>query len=340
MKVFHSEAHRSHDPHMWLFRGVIKQSPERPERADTLLAAARGAGHEIVECGDFGMAPVAAVHDAGYLEFLAGAYDRWQELPGASAEIIPNCHPGRWPATRPDSIIGQVGFHIGDTSCPMTAGTWGAARAAADCALSAARAVIDGERVAYALCRPPGHHAFADMAGGFCFLNNTAITARYLRQGMDRVAILDVDVHHGNGTQGIFWRRADVLCVSIHADPSGYYPFFWGHADEHGEDDGKGFNFNLPLPVGTTDDVYMATLAKALDAIRSFEPGGLVVALGLDAHEKDPLQGMGLTTGCFSAIAAAIAALDLPTVLVQEGGYPTDALGANLASFLAGYEGG
>jgi acetoin utilization deacetylase AcuC-like enzyme len=339
MKVFHTDAHRKHAPVMWLFRGVIKPSPEIPERAEALLAAAQGGGHEILEPGAFGLDPVAAVHDADYLDFLETAHERWMELPGASAEIIPNAHPGRWPASRPESIVGQVGYHTGDTSCPIAAGTWEAARAATDCALSAAEAVLDGERVAYALCRPPGHHAFADMAGGFCYLNSSAITAQFLRRRLDRIAILDVDVHHGNGTQSIFWRRPDVLCVSIHADPAGYYPFFWGHAHEQGEGEGVGFNLNLPLAVGSGDAAYMPALAEALARVRAFAPDALVVALGLDAHEKDPLQGMALSTGCFAAIAGEIAALQLPTVLVQEGGYPTDVLGDNLASFLSGYEG-
>ena len=339
MKVFHCDSHRLHDPQHWLFRGQPRPSPERPERAERLLAAARDGGHALIACAGFGPEPVAAVHDAGYLEFLETAHARWQELPEASPEVVPNAHPGRWPATRPRAIVGQVGYYMTDTACPLTAGTWRAAKGAADCAVDAARAVLAGERAAYALCRPPGHHAFADMAGGFCYLDNSAVAAQYLRGTMARVAILDVDVHHGNGIQDIFWRRGDVLFVSIHADPADYYPFFWGHAHEQGEGDGAGATLNLPLAVGSGEETYMEALDRALAAIRAFAPDGLVVALGLDAFEGDPLQGLAITTPGFAGIAAAIAGLGLPTVLVQEGGYLSDGLGANLASFLAGFEG-
>ena len=198
--------------------------------------------------------------------------------------------------------------------------------------------VLAGDPVAYALCRPPGHHAFADMAGGFCFLNNSAIAAERLRSVHPRIAILDVDVHHGNGTQAIFYRRADVMTVSVHVDPRHYYPFFWGHAEERGEGEGEGFNVNVPLPLGTGDDDWLAALARTLPLLEAHAPGALVVALGLDAYKDDPLQGMNISTAGFARIAACIAELGLPTVLVQEGGYPQPQLGANLASFLGGFE--
>jgi acetoin utilization deacetylase AcuC-like enzyme len=194
--------------------------------------------------------------------------------------------------------------------------------------------VLAGERQAYALCRPPGHHAYADMAGGFCFLNNTAIAAQRLRAAHARVAVLDVDVHHGNGTQGIFYERADVLTVSIHADPANYYPYFWGHAHE------TGFNLNLPQPLGSPDAPWLAAGDQALARIAGFAPSALVVALGLDASESDPLQGLKVTGAGFHAMAKKIAGLGLPTVLVQEGGYLGDDLGRNLVQFLAGFEEG
>jgi acetoin utilization deacetylase AcuC-like enzyme len=200
--------------------------------------------------------------------------------------------------------------------------------------------VLNGERQAYALCRPPGHHAYADMAGGFCFLNNTAIAAQRLRSKHARVAVLDVDVHHGNGTQGIFYERDDVLTVSIHADPANYYPFFWGYAHEHGAGKGQGFNFNLPLPLGSADAPWLDAGDKALAKIKEFQPTALVVALGLDASESDPLQGLKVTGAGFHAMAEKIARFGLPTVLVQEGGYLGDDLGRNLVHFLAGFEKG
>ena len=200
--------------------------------------------------------------------------------------------------------------------------------------------VLAGERQAYALCRPPGHHAYADMAGGFCFLNNTAIAAERLRAKHQRVAVLDVDVHHGNGTQGIFYDRGDVLTVSIHADPAHYYPYFWGHAHETGTGKGNGCNLNLPLPLGSPDTPWLDAGDKALARIADFAPTALVVALGLDASESDPLQGLKVTGVGFHAMAGKIARLGLPTVLVQEGGYLSDDLGRNLVQFLDGFEKG
>jgi acetoin utilization deacetylase AcuC-like enzyme len=208
---------------------------------------------------------------------------------------------------------------------------------AAHTACQAAQWVADGERAAYALCRPPGHHAYADRAGGFCFLNNSAIAAQFLLPRFGRVAILDVDVHHGNGTQGIFYRRADVLTVSLHADPRNFYPFFVGYAHERGDGDGLGYNINLPLPIGTGDDGYITALRGAARQLQAFAPGALVVALGLDAFERDPLKGLAITTPGFAAIGAEIARLGLPTVFVQEGGYLSEELGQNLASTLAGF---
>jgi acetoin utilization deacetylase AcuC-like enzyme len=200
--------------------------------------------------------------------------------------------------------------------------------------------VLAGEPQAYALCRPPGHHAFADMAGGFCFLNNTAIAAQRLRGQHQRVAVLDVDVHHGNGTQGIFYERNDVLPVSIHGDPADYYPYFWGHAHEVGAGAGQGYNLNLPLKLGSGDAPWLAAGDQAITRLGEFAPGALVVALGLDASESDPLQGLKVTGPGFHAMAKKISGLGLPTVLVQEGGYLSDDLGRNLVQFLAGFEEG
>ncbi|MBL8584062.1 MAG: histone deacetylase family protein, partial [Rhizobiaceae bacterium] len=215
--------------------------------------------------------------------------------------------------------------------------TWDSALWSAWTALAAADSVLAGEACAYALCRPPGHHAFADVAGGFCFLNNSAIAAQRLRNAAKRVAILDVDLHHGNGTQGIFYARDDVLTVSIHADPARFYPFFWGHAHERGEGPGLGANLNLPLPRKTGDAGFLDALEAALRRIRAHGPDALVVALGLDAFEGDPFGGLSVTTPGFSRIAEAIAGLRLPTAIVQEGGYLCDELGDNLAAFLTGF---
>ena len=341
MRVYFSERHKIHAPEVFLNRGQVKASPETPARADALLAAARDAGHEILDIEEHGLGPVQAVHDAGYLAFLEHAWQDWSQLPDFSPEVVPNVHPGRNMAARPEAIVGQAGYYQADCACPIGALTWEAALAAADTALSAASAVMaeSGDDYAYALCRPPGHHAFADMAGGFCFLNNTAIAAQYARdRGAARVAIVDVDVHHGNGTQGIFYRRSDVLTVSLHGDPTHFYPFYAGYHDESGEGDGRSFNLNLPLARDSGDDAFLEHLDTALERVRAFEPELLVLALGLDASEHDPLAFLRVTTEGFRRIGRAIGALALPTVLVQEGGYLTEHLGVNLAAALQGFE--
>ncbi len=340
MQVIHAPGNARHDPKNFLVSGAPQANPEVPARAEALLAALAEAGIATAAPEPFGLGPVAAVHTPEYLRFLATVHARWMQIPGASAEVVPNIHARARADAYPASVVGQAGYHMADTACPIAAGTWEAAVESAEVALTAARLVAEGAPVAYGLCRPPGHHAYADQAGGFCYLNNSAIAAQWLRARHDRVAILDVDVHHGNGTQGIFYARGDVLTVSLHADPMAFYPFFWGHAQERGEGPGLGANFNLPLPRGSADDDYLRHLDKALERIAAFRPGALVVALGLDAHEGDPFKGLGITTAGFARIAAAVAGLALPTVLVQEGGYLNEALGRNLVSFLTGFEQG
>lgn len=341
MKVIYSNEHVDHDPLTFIVRGRMKRSNEQPERAARLLAAVRADGYDVVAPHDPGPAPLAAVHTPDYLRFLETAHARWRQLPDASDEVLPNIHPfpGQ-PCTYPESVVGQAGFHMGDTACSIGPNTWRAARGAAHCAVHAAELVLEGERAAYALCRPPGHHAYADRANGFCYLNNCAIAAQHLRRVHARVAILDIDMHHGNGTQGIFYRRNDVLTVSLHGDPRLFTPFFTGHAHERGDAEGLGYNLNLPLPQGTGDDAYLAALERALAQIRAYAPGALVVALGLDAHERDPYQALAVTTPGFARITAEIARLGLPTVLVQEGGYLSEDLGPNLSSALRGFASG
>lgn len=338
MKAVYTELHRSHDPQFFLVRGLVKRTTEQPERADRLLAGLKAGNHRLVAPTAFGQGPRTRVHSVEYLGFLAEAWDAWSALGDAGTEMISNMHPVRMGGTYPAHIVGRLGWHTVDTACPIGPGTWAAACAATDVATTAAQLVLDGEDAVYALCRPPGHHAYRDLAGGFCFLNNTAIAAAHLRLAHERVAVLDVDVHHGNGTQGIFYERSDVLTVSIHADPAAYYPFAWGYAHECGAGAGLGTNLNIPLPIGTGDDGYLEAFGRARKVIEAFTPGALVVALGLDASEHDPLAGLAVTTNGFRRIGQAIARLGLPTVLVQEGGYLSDILGANLTAVLAGFE--
>lgn len=339
MKAFFAEEQKRHDPKAFLSSGAPQPNPEQPERAERLLAGAKSAGLMIERPREHGLGPVAAVHTPEYLAFLEHIFARWQRIEGASAEVIPNIHPLARTGSYPASAVGQAGYHMADTACPISAETWHSALWSAWSAVEAAEAVISGAPAAYALCRPPGHHAFADVAGGFCFINNSAVAAQVLRKQAARVAILDVDLHHGNGTQGIFYTRSDVLTVSLHADPVRFYPFFWGHADERGEGPGLGYNFNLPLPRKSADAAFLEAIEVAFQRIRAFSPDALVVALGLDAFEGDPFGGLSVTTPGFSRIGEAIAKLGLPTVIVQEGGYLCDALGDNLTAFLTGFGG-
>lgn len=339
MQVFFSDVQLRHAPREFLVRGQWRPCPEKPERATALKEALIAAGHQlsVPPAGD--RAAIAAVHDHRYLAFLETGHERWRQLPGAAETIVPNIHPNSRDVGYPRSVVGQAGYHMADTACPIDADSLPAILASADCAIAAARIVLAGGDATYALCRPPGHHAFADMAGGFCFVNNSAVAAQLLRSKYGKVAVVDVDLHHGNGTQGIFYGRGDVLTVSVHADPADFYPFFWGHAAEIGEGEGQGANLNLPLPLGSGDDAFLAALDVGLKKVREFGAEALVVALGLDAFAGDPFAGLAVTEAGFRRIAGKLAALKLPSVLVQEGGYLCPELGRNLVAFLEGFAG-
>jgi len=340
MKINFHDHQRDHDPRHFLSSGAARANPETPGRIDALLAGAAQLNVQVSPPDDHGLAPIAAVHTPEYLSFLQTIHTRWQRIDGASEEVIPNIHPDRRHAGYPKSAVGQAGYHMADTACPISAQTWSSAYWAAQTAVAAAERIINGEPSTYALCRPPGHHAFADMAGGFCFLNNTAIAAEHCLRAGRRPAIVDVDLHHGNGTQGIFYDRDDVLTVSVHADPERYYPFFWGYAQERGAGPGLGANLNLPIPRGSGDDVFIKALTTGLARVQAYAADVLIIALGLDAFVGDPFAGLAVTTPGFARIADACASLNLPTVIVQEGGYLCPELGDNLSAFLNGFVNG
>ncbi len=340
MQAFFDPRQWQHDPKHFMANGAIKPNPEQPERIQRLLDGAMAAGCTASAPPDAGLGPIAAVHCAEYLQFLQTIYARWQRIDGAGPEVIPNVHPAARSDSYPASAVGQAGYHQADTACPIAQGTWEAAYWSAQSAIAGADHLIAGASAGYVLSRPPGHHAFADMAGGFCFLNNSAIAAQRLTDAGKRTVVLDVDVHHGNGTQGVFYARGDVLTVSLHADPTRFYPFFWGHAHERGTGAGLGANLNLPLARGTGDEGFLQALQTALTRIRSFGAEAVIVALGLDAFEGDPFQGLAITTSGFARIGEAIASLGLPTLFVQEGGYLCPALGENLTSVLTGFQTG
>ncbi len=331
---------RAHAPSHFIVAGRPQPIPERPERIDMLLSGVARLGLPVQAPEPQPLSALTTVHTPRYLDFHSTLLERWRHIPNASDYPAPNVYamgrPGLAPVTYPDGVVGQVGWHMGDGSCPMMDQTLPAALASAATALHGAGLLLAGESQVYALCRPPGHHASSDMAAGFCYFNNSALAAEALTRAGKRTAILDIDVHHGNGTEAIFYDRPDVLTVSLHCDPRRFYPFFWGHADERGAGEGEGFNLNLPLPRGTGITAYRAALDQALRRIGDFNPHVLVVATGLDTAVDDPFQAFTIVTPEFAEIGRAIAALKLPTLWVQEGGYPSASLGPNLASLLSG----
>ncbi len=338
MRWFFDARQLAHAPTRELHNGGFTDYAETPARAEAIARALRTALGEATQGADHGEAPIAAVHTAGYLDFLKTAPAKWLEA-GRPGDVTGYVWPvvGRRPLalSRIDALIGQFSF---DASTPLTADSFAASYWSAQTALSALGAVQGGEAAAFALCRPPGHHAGADYLGGYCHLNAAAIAAQAARDaGAARVAILDIDYHHGNGTQDIFWARGDVFYASLHADPATDYPFYWGHADETGEGDGCGATLNLPLPQGTALDPFRRAQGKALDAIARFSPDLLIVSFGADTWEGDPISHLKLATADYAVLARDIAALGWPTVILMEGGYAVDALGANVGSFLSGF---
>jgi acetoin utilization deacetylase AcuC-like enzyme len=341
MKVFWHDAQLKHAPRFFLARGETRPNFEVPARAEALLAACRAMQLEIMTPDPTDRAALLSVHDPTYLDFVRDAFAVWSALPNTGAEVVANSHPSPEMlangARVPEHIVGRAGWFTADAACPIGPHTWESALWAAACALGAAGEAAAG-RSSYALARPPGHHTFRARAGGHCYINNAALAATRLRDlGANRVAILDIDSHHGNGTQSIFWDRPDVLFISLHGDPNRYYPWFTGHAGERGGGAGEGFNLNFPLEIGSGDAVWLAALANGLAAIREFRPDALVVSLGFDASEHEPLNALSVTEDGFARAGERIGGLRLPTAIIQEGGYNISLLGALLERFLTGF---
>jgi acetoin utilization deacetylase AcuC-like enzyme len=340
MKIFHSQTHRKHAPPFEVFDGGLRVSYlENPDRMDRILDALRVKGWtEIIEPADFGLDPILAVHDRDYVDFLASSWTEWLDSkPTDPSTLLPATFALRLHPQKPASLLGRAGYYMMDLSACIVEGTYEAALASANCALSAAESVASGARSAFALCRPPGHHAGRDYAGGYCFINNAAVAANWL-SSKGRVALLDVDYHCGNGTQDIFYNRGDVLTISIHADPNFEYPHYWGHADETGAGAGLGFHKNFPLEKGIDDARYLSALEEALSLIRRFAPKYLVVSAGMDVYADDPLGTIRVTTDGIGEIGKRVASLQVPTVIVMEGGYNNEALGGNMAAFLGDFK--
>lgn len=340
MKTIYSPAHRAHAPKEEFEAGRLSPAVEIPERAERVRAEIeRRKIGPILPPEEFGDGPVLRVHDSRFVGFLRTAYDDWRiRYSGDTAEAFPSAWPVRGMRFNVSDIESRLGSYASDTATPIGRGTIDAARAAVDAALTAAQQIQRGERAVFALTRPPGHHASADVFGGYCYFNNAAIAAQWLVDRGLRPAILDVDYHHGNCTQSIFYRRSDVLFVSVHADPSFAYPHFLGFADERGADAGEGFNVNLPLPRLTAWDSYSQALDTALSRVREFSPDVLLVSLGLDTFEADPISHFRLKVQDYLRIGRAIAGLCKPTLFVFEGGYNLDALAEITVNVLEGFE--
>jgi acetoin utilization deacetylase AcuC-like enzyme len=345
MQIYYHPGHIRHDPaqlhkpdrtHHNIYYSEIAERGEVIYQ--TLKTADLG---PIALPGDFSIEPIGEIHDHGMLTLLQTGHERMERENAGQMAIARTFNMRRQPNTRkPLTIYGLLGYYSFDTSCPIFKDTWDVAYWSAQTALSAAAFVASGAGVAsYALCRPPGHHAAADLFGGFCYLNNTAIAAEWLVQQGQRVAILDIDYHHGNGTQSIFYTRSEVLFCSIHADPLNEYPYYWGYADEFGSGAGSNYNFNYPLPLDSTENAYMRAFTDALDRIRRYVPNTLVVSFGADIMHDDPVGGFKLEKSTLTQLGTQLHQLALPTVVVQEGGYALANLGDYVITFLNALEG-
>jgi acetoin utilization deacetylase AcuC-like enzyme len=353
MQVVYSPTHLGHDITLETFMGMPIPANEVAERAEVIRRALEAdGGFARVEPTGHGEGPITAVHDEGLVRFLEVA---WSELrrqglprPFLTADTYPNLRMFEGMSAdvlaalvrEPEQAAGRAGFWGLDSAAPLVAGTYFAARAAVDVALSTVDLVLGGAAMAYGLCRPPGHHAARSMYGGYCFFNNAAIaTEAIVRATGERVAILDVDYHHGNGSQQIFWRRGDVRYVSIHAHPDRAYPYFLGREDETGEGAGVGENLNLPLPGGATNQEYLAAVDRALETILAVPGSIIVVSLGFDTYGLDPIGDFALTTDVYHEVGRRVAATGRRLVILQEGGYHRPSLGENARAWLRGAEG-
>jgi acetoin utilization deacetylase AcuC-like enzyme len=331
LSFFHPEQ-LLHFPKSYYSRGQMRTPQEVPQRAQNLLQAVDTLGFDIRAPEDFGLEPLLAVHSSAYLDFLQNAHADWKEMPDDwGDEVMSNIFVREPNALR--GILAKAARYLADGSCPVGENTWRSAYWSAQSAVAAAKAVLDGEPAAYALCRPPGHHARAEAAGGFCYVNSAAVAAQVLRERFQRVAVLDTDMHHGQGIQEIFYDRDDVLYASIHGDPENFYPGVAGFEEEQGAGAGLGFNVNFPMPHGSSEAVFMDRLEQSLEAVKAFDAQALVLSLGFDIYELDPQSQVAVTREGFARLGERVRSLGLPCVIVQEGGYHLETLADNAEAF-------
>ncbi len=343
----YSPRHHLHDPDFEVTGGQRIAGYEVATRAESIRLALEGdPAFSFEPPSTFGIDPIRAVHDDRLIEYLEHAWRDWQARGTGAAAIMPDAflHPGlragMGAALVPSSPCGQAGYYCFDTATPIVPGTYEVTRLACDAALTAADGVLGGERIVYALTRPPGHHSARAVFGGYCYLNQAAVAVEWLAgRTHDRIAVLDVDYHHGNGTQQIFYAREDILYTSIHADPSRAFPYFAGHTNETGAGAGTGTTFNQPLPAGVNDAQYLEAIEQALARIKTFRPAVLVVSLGFDTYGQDPIGDFALTTPVYHEVGRRTGALELPLVIIQEGGYDVGNLGRNAREWLRGAAG-
>lgn len=342
MLTVYSDDHQLHDSKFELYGGILVPPHEMPRRMDMVLNRVKSEGlGDVIGPDDFGMGPIECIHDKDFLTFLETAWDEWSAIEGYEGEVIPTVWPSRrLNATRiPDFPEGKAGYYALSAETSINAGTWKASYTSAQVALTAQKIVADGARAAFGLCRPPGHHAAADMYGGFCFLNNAAIAAQvFLDQGASKVAVIDPDFHHGNGTQSIFYDRGDVFYVSVHGDPNDSFPHFLGWADETGAGAGEGCNANYPLPPGTGFDEWFAAFEDGCRKVTAFGAEALVISLGVDTYKDDPISFFKLDCPDYVTIGKRIAEMELPTVFLMEGGYAVEEIGINAVNVLSGFD--
>lgn len=343
MKSVYSPRHKGHAGNVELVFGEMLPAFEMPSRAEFIHARLRETGlGEIIGPDEHDLSTASRVHDQGYLDFLPTIWDNWI---AAGRNPEGTAMPYVWPTRGlrqdviPANFDARYGYYSFDAGAGFVKGTWDAIKSSHDVALTAASLINNGERAAFALCRPPGHHAGSSFMGGYCYINNAAVASQwFLDHGAKRVSVLDVDYHHGNGTQEMFYHRADVQVVNLHGHPDDEYPHFLGYADEKGAGAGVGFNINFPMHHGTGWDTWSAALEEGCKSIEAYKPDVLVISLGVDTFEKDPISKFKLRTEHYPLIGSRIARLGLPTLFVMEGGYAVAEIAVNAVGVLQGFE--
>ena len=338
MKTVYSDKHHLHAPPKEFLAGELVDNFEKPQRAEFVLEAVKERNFgEIIEPSEFPIEHILKIHTKDYIDFLMNGFDEWSKIysSNAFATAFNIQHGCKGP---PKAIEGKLGYYLADTSLSLTETSWEALKVSTDIALTAQKLMLNGEKTAFALCRPPGHHASASFGAGYCFLNNVAIATQYaLDNGAKRIAILDIDYHHGNGTQDIFYSRDDVLFLSIHGDPNEEFPYFLGHADEKGNGLGLGYNYNYPLPMKSDWKEYKKALESAINEIHTYKPDQIIVSLGVDTYKDDPISQFLLENKNYFEIGSMIKEINIPTLFIMEGGYAVQEIGINVANVLEGF---